>query len=205
MEARSSEKWIRFKPGVKQYFNPFKIKHGIWVAIESNLGSITRGSTIIPQEPCDQFPFTGQPETPYAYETSNQVPSQSEEVLVSLDVGGFISSDATKSLSVDVRIQWVESLSSKPIDVDLIIDFGNTRTTALLLEDTPSDGQPGVINRFVRRVQALKFTSRGTPFDKDPNIGETIINSWFVTHQTPFAEFEPPRLSEGPRNLSCSR
>jgi len=109
------KKWIRFKPGIKQYFNPFKIKQGIWVAIESNLGPITRGTTIIPQEPCDQFPFAGQPETPYAYETTNQVPSQSEEVLVSLDVGGFISSEASKSLSVDVRIQWVESLSSKTI------------------------------------------------------------------------------------------
>lgn len=191
----SGNKWIRFKPGTKQYFNPFRIKHGVWVAVESNIGTISRGSVIIPQENCEEFPYTGQPNTPYAFETLNSVPSQSEEVLISIDLAKLVKKTTDKTLSVDIRIQWIESLSSKPIDVDLVIDFGNTRTTALLLEDTPSDAQPAT-QSLVRRVQALKFTDRGTPFDKDPNIGETIINSWFVTHQTAFAEFEPPRMSE---------
>ena len=88
---------------------------------------------------------------------------------------------SSKLPSIEFDVHWVTALANRPIEVDLIVDFGNTRTTCLLLEDTPEDGSTGE-QALVRRVQSLRFNKRGTCFDKDS--GETIINSWFLTHET---------------------
>ena len=95
--------------------------------------------------------------------------------------------------SVEFDVHWVTALANQPIGVDLIVDFGNTRTTCLLLENTP-DGDATGEQALVRRVQSLRFNRRGTCFDSES--GETIINSWFMTHETEFSEFEPPSLPE---------
>jgi hypothetical protein len=170
------------------------------VAVESNLGTNERGSVYVSAEECEEFEFSEQPEAPYAYSSADRVPPQSEPEKITIPLT-FLEPDMVKDNffgdaqlpSVEFDVHWVTALASKPIGVDLIVDFGNTRTTCLLLEDTPDDDSTGE-QALVRRVQSLRFNRRGTSFDKDS--GETIINSWFMTHETEFAEFEPPLLPE---------
>lgn len=184
-------KWIRFKPGER------KLKEfGIWLAIESNLGTNNRGSVYISAEECEEFELKEQPEAPYAYSSADRVPPQSEgkRITVPLTFLQKTQSESSSKLpSIEFDVHWVTALANRPIEVDLIVDFGNTRTTCLLLEDTPEDGSTGE-QALVRRVQSLRFNKRGTCFDKDS--GETIINSWFLAHETEFSEFEPPVLAE---------
>ena len=64
-------KWIRFKPGER------KLKEfGIWLAIESNLGTNNRGSVYISAEECEEFELKEQPEAPYAYSCADKFPSK---------------------------------------------------------------------------------------------------------------------------------
>ncbi len=73
--------------------------------------------------------------------------------------------------------------AANPIDVDLVIDFGNTRTVALLLDRVDK------INDFPQhcRPVLLKLSPEAdqTP-EADSGVSSGIVNSWFVLRQTIF-------------------
>ena len=97
-----------------------------------------------------------------------------------------------------VAVHWKKPAGADPVDVDLIVDLGNTRTVALLLE---SPGQEHIA--LGRRVKILRFIPRGCPFTQahtlpDPgkaNDDYAIIDSWMILQRPVFASREPP-LSE---------
>lgn len=187
-------KWIRYRPGVKEVFDPYQRLKGMWFAIESNLGPVTRGSVYVPYEEVEPRPFEKQTPSPYAYETIDQVPEENKKNKISF---GFDSLYALKGSTpgVELEVTWISPLAQRPIEVDLIIDFGNTRTAALLLQKLPDSGA-GNDDILIRMVKPLKFMPRGMGYSKSRELGSTIINSWFVTHETQFSEYEAPQLSE---------
>lgn len=97
-----------------------------------------------------------------------------------------------------IRIVWKDARNTRGfVDVDLMVDLGNSRTVALLLEDHgPKD--------FSNRVFPLMFLPLGWDY-KHPKFrhGELaqfgIIDSWVLLHRSPFASIEPP---EGNAKLS---
>ena len=81
-----------------------------------------------------------------------------------------------KEISVDMHVVFLKPAGNDPIDVDLVIDLGNTRTAALLLETR------GIPDRdqwpFSRRVKVLRFTPPGTQYDnpdKDCEIIPSVV------------------------------
>lgn len=96
-------------------------------------------------------------------------------------------------------VHWKKPAGADPVDVDLVVDLGNTRTVALLLE---GPGQEHLA--LGRRVKILRFIPTGHPFDRkhtqpDPgkaNDDYSIIDSWLVLNQPTFATREPPRSDE---------
>jgi hypothetical protein len=96
-----------------------------------------------------------------------------------------------------VKLLWMPSGGDQPVDVDLIVDLGNTRTIALLLEDHGVMAQAG---DFGLRVHPVRFLPRGLSFasrDARENVDEySVIDSWVLVHRSPFANLEPP-ASEG--------
>src|SRR5206468_258295 len=76
----------------------------------------------------------------------------------------------------------------KPVDVDLIVDLGNTRTIALLLEDHGAVAQTA---DFSARAHAVRFLPRRLSFgsrDARENVDEySVIDSWVLVHRTGFA------------------
>ncbi|MEI7730877.1 MAG: virulence factor SrfB [Verrucomicrobiota bacterium] len=84
------------------------------------------------------------------------------------------------------------------IQVDLIVDLGNTRTVCLLLEHKGTDKA----RAFGGRVMALGVTPRGRPFEQ-PTPKETakdirrfikqyaIVDSWLLLHRPLFSHLEP--------------
>lgn len=90
------------------------------------------------------------------------------------------------------EINWPTAMASNPIPVDLIVDFGNTRTVALLLEESPGTGLDGV-NNLKQRIRPLDFGSRGSSSYSD-SISSSIIDSWFVLQEPQFSANEYPEL-----------
>lgn len=98
-----------------------------------------------------------------------------------------------------LAVHWKRPGGADPVDVDLIVDLGNTRTVALLLENPGQEGIP-----FGRRVKVLRFIPRGCPFTPSHTLPEpgkanddyAIIDSWLVLHRPIFASREPP-FSDG--------
>ena len=96
-----------------------------------------------------------------------------------------------------VKLQWMPSSGDQPVDVDLIVDLGNTRTIALLLEDHGAVAQAG---EFGLRTHPVRFLPRGLSFasrDARENVDEySLIDSWVLVHRSPFANLEPPASLE---------
>src|SRR5580658_7252729 len=94
-----------------------------------------------------------------------------------------------------LAVHWKRPGGADPVDVDLIVDLGNTRTVALLLENPGQEGIP-----FCRRVKVLRFIPRGCPFTPAHTLPEpgkanddyAIIDSWLLLHRPVFASREPP-------------
>jgi hypothetical protein len=94
-----------------------------------------------------------------------------------------------------LAVHWKRPGGADPVDVDLIVDLGNTRTVALLLENPGQEGIP-----FGRRVKVLRFIPRGCPFTPAHTLPEpgkanddyAIIDSWLLLHRPVFASREPP-------------
>ncbi len=103
--------------------------------------------------------------------------------------------DEDGNIKYKLYIHWKEPAGADPIDVDLIVDLGNTRTDALLLESPGQDYMP-----FGRRVKILRFVPHGEPYrlpQVDPDTGAiiddcAIINSWLLLHRPVFSATEPP-------------
>ena len=60
------------------------------------------------------------------------------------------SSALARSLSLELEIHWLESVG-KMVDVDLIVDFGNTRSVALLL--ARSQAAHGTLSEITQPVR----------------------------------------------------
>ena len=180
--------WIRYQ------FDIVDGKPAIKLAIETNLGINTRGF-LFDIEEVDEKPevdfdvpqFAGRDEIDLESSCDRQFPITS------------IPTRDGAEFPVDLMIYFAPPGGQNPIDVDLIVDLGNTRTAAILLES------PGPANiPLDQRIYPLRILPRGTPFESSSNkpissaeLPSTlddcaIIDSWLLLHQTIFAQMEPP-------------
>jgi Virulence factor SrfB len=178
-------KWLRGRLGMNEEGH-----HGMWVAMESNLGDAGRGAIyenerIYHEAEAAQFDLDNP--TPYAAVNAARLPDEIEVIPIDLQLGG-------KTVTVaKLEIIWKKPAAGVR-DVDLIIDFGNTRTVVLALEHNLAQ-----IGKLASLCKPVRFTKRGAdyiPF-QGPRQNDTcaIVDSWFILHEPMFAEAEPPRPS----------
>ena len=151
--------WVRFKysmgyEGANRVF-------GVNLAIDSNLGDVTRGSTLMPAEAVPTFDFTGQPKAPYAFRVETEIAESGGTKIA------FRGTNEEKSeVLAKVQIEWTVQMAQSAIPVDLVVDFGNTRTVAILLEQTPAQiGSPGEALR--QMVRPVRFMKRDQSFSEE--------------------------------------
>ncbi|MFZ4764426.1 MAG: virulence factor SrfB, partial [Roseimicrobium sp.] len=95
-----------------------------------------------------------------------------------------------------VEVAQFEVIWKRPageaIDVDIVIDFGNTRTVVLALENMEAQG-----GKLASVCRPIRFIKQG--FDYEPFTGAhkgddtaAIVDSWFVLHEPVFSNLEPP-------------
>ena len=100
---------------------------------------------------------------------------------------------------VDLSIEFVKPGGQDWIDVDLIVDLGNTRTAAILLESPGTSHIP-----LDQRIYPLRILPRGAQYEllAPKPVSSTdlpsmlddcaIIQSWLLLRQTLFSNAEPP-------------
>jgi hypothetical protein len=186
--------WLRYRLGTDA-----ENKSIITIAVESNLGHWSRGTLYqvypCPPEPALDFFF------PYAKEHLEKPLLGHTEKITSLSLGDAI-------YQVDVQINFM-GRAGAPVDVDLIVDLGNTRTAAVLLEK-PGDGQSPPLSRRLRPLKigprGMELKAAGPPQGLPGSLAWAgdqndlaIIDSWFLLHETIFAHMEPGQPEGEPK------
>lgn len=179
-------RWILFRYITDEHNRPC-----IHLAVETNLGAEDRGLIFDNEDLVGELP-----------DDDDQIPAYAAPDVLSLfrdyDQGllpiRHLPGKEGRGFDVNLQIQWVRQGGETAVDVDLIVDLGNTRTIALLLETPSPEREP-----FAQRAQILRFLPRGYPY-MIPEFREggavedeyAIIDSWFLLHRPVFASIEPP-------------
>ncbi|MBD5779791.1 virulence factor SrfB [Pelagicoccus sp. NFK12] len=185
--------WAEITPWIRYRFDFENDTPVLFVAVETNLGEPYRGLLVDVEDRLYESAPDEEEFIPFyaAYDEfsiEEEYGNRREIPLLSLP------NQQGLDLPINLVVQWERSHGRLPIDVDLIVDLGNSRTVGLLLE-TPD---PGLEMPFERRVRPLRFTPRGMPYEyqidnqggllDDPY---AIINSWMILHETLFQDLEP--------------
>lgn len=192
---KAAPPWVRAWVGTQERVLPsesngdFVVKEklvGLWIAIESNLGTrsrgyITRTSSPPVQTEVQQYNKEKELETPYAYQSLADTHGPDDRFTVAVPSG---SDDGSMVDLLIFSVRWLRPDGEKPISVDLLVDFGNTRTAVLALEhitDSPS---------LAPICKPIPFLSNDTIFDGFTgfNFDESSVltDSWFLLKQPPF-------------------
>ena len=177
---------------------------GIWVAVETNLGDIGRGlkTGALPPNPEEIIRYNGSAgnlPSPYRFASKDEIPDHRKDCLslvmrvVEEDLilskqgesGAPNTGSVTDERNINLTLYWKASGVVNPIDVELIVDFGNTRTAALLLECDPQHNKnPAAFRSWCRKV-LLKNPEQGEVSNRDCE--DAITDSWFVLKEPLFS------------------
>lgn len=176
-------------PWIRARFAMHEGQPGLWVAVESNVGSVRRGSIFEPRQPCESRPEaeTDNP-TPYAAGDLSKLPGEAKTITLKVPSP---TEPGTTVEAAQFEIVWKRP-AGEPIDVDLVIDFGNTRTVVLALENMEAPG-----GRLASVCRPIRFIKQGFDYEPyaGPNKGDdtaAIVDSWFVLREPVFSNLEPP-------------
>lgn len=181
--------WVRYRYGYKGR----RSNIGVWLAVESNIGDVTRG-TFISEREVDKMHVpeeSGRAVSPYRFQTLAELKNKSDNGKQQFSIAPLVNG---KNVAVAVlEIVW-QNPNGAPIDVDLIVDFGNTRTVVLALENNTTMVQGGQLNSVCRNIYSLprgnEYPARG---DEEAYEGlETIVDSWFMLQEPQFSEWDYP-------------
>lgn len=174
--------WVRGRFATKEGVQ------GLWIAVESNVGDIRRGTIYDPKRSAGDAQADVINQSPYAVSDATKLPDEPMRVTIKIPAPG----EPKNLLEVaEFQVVW-KYPAGEPIDVDLVIDFGNTRTAVLALENMAAqDGKLASICRSIR------FMRRGYDYEafSGSNKSEdtcSIVDSWFVLNEPVFANLEPP-------------
>ena len=173
----SPHKYLRYRFGVCRQGNEEFV--GLWLAVETNLGSSDRGwpydETLPSPEEEAHFKKNGDPQPPYYDRDDQRVQGDMPKELV------------IEGRTLTLNFRWSDVLKSTPVEVDLVIDFGNSRTAVLVLEH--SKGKPG---NFAQNCRPLSLKpSFYSLLAKQTRVEDAIVSSRFVLKSPEFRAFDP--------------
>ena len=160
---------------------------GLWLAVESNLGDARRGWIYEPGTRLNEHEIEGAIKAaaespPYAYVKETDLPTSSQQ-----QVEFAVADLPFQYRIISLTVNWLKP-GAETVAVDLIVDFGNTRTIVLALENRrTADGSLSGI------CKPLRLGKRGESYRslEDPEGSGAIFDSWFVLHEPLFSDFEP--------------
>ena len=186
-------KYLRYRFGACQQGED--TVSGLWLAIETNLGTVDRGwpydETLPSPDEEEHFQQHGDPQQPYFDKDDTSVQGDTPKRVV------------IEGRQLTLNIRWSDVLKATPLDVDLIIDFGNSRTAVLVLEY--AKGKPG---NFAQNCRPLSLKpSFYSLLPKQTRVDDAIVSSRFVLKSPEFRAFDPDSKSatDKPVSLTATR
>ena len=188
--------WIRYRFGTQKRANGQWVLHGVWLAVETNLGDATRGYVVGKEAVTDKDKFAFQQTDevrPTLYAARDVTTVAAREIV---DLAHIIRAEG---IPLPDHLQYHELLShvilwgspaGAPVDVDLIVDFGNTRTVALALENRHD--AHGKLRAICRPIH---FCERQALTDVGERSRDVIVDSWIALHEPYHSVCETPRES----------
>ena len=169
--------YIRMRPGI------LGDAYGIWLAIETNLGGNERGwfFDMPPPSPeqIEHFQKERQPRPPYVAKSANDITGE-RKVKVRL-----------KGCVIELTIEWKDMMTGV-VDVDLVIDFGNSRTCALALERGNGLGLSQAIRPIGLRRRFFSALSGKLA------VHDAMVSSRFVLKTPEFRSLDSDKLHPSP-------
>ena len=188
--------WLRYRMGKKGD------RVGLWIAIETNIGTVDRGNIIgDPNESITVETFPENEEdryvSPYAYNNMNELvnkPGGEDSACFELSIAH------PERRGEQLHVATLDIVWKKPaaaMDVDLVVDFGNTRTVVLAVENkTGLADDPNALAVLCRKIYSLP---RGVEY---PDLTDTskddgfvsIVDSWLLLQDPVFSEWDYPAI-----------
>lgn len=170
-------KYLRYRFGVCRHGE--ETINGLWLAVETNLGTVDRGwpyDETLPSPAEEQhFQKHGDPQQPYYDKDDTSAHGDAPKTVI------------IEGRSLTLNFRWSDVLKATPIDVDLIIDFGNSRTAVLVLEY--AKGKPG---NFAQNCRPLSLKpSFYSLLPRQTRVDDAIVSSRFVLKSPEFRAFDP--------------
>jgi hypothetical protein len=172
---------------------------GLMLCLDTNVGSSSRGWPVAPNSPAPTDTVQSvigklRDKEPYIFSQESEAPTAAlvRNVLFSHTP----RSGVTYNLQLALTLEFPHAIA-EPVDVDLIVDFGNTRTVVLALEHNQAAN--GYLSQVCRPIEF--FPRNVEPHDENSRNGnsqDAIIDSWFVLAEPLFSCLEPP--SEDDKN-----
>ena len=190
-------RWLRYQFAQRESDGTPMDESGVLLAVETNLGNAQRGWALQHEEPVTaaeaaKYTAADKVATPYVFPDATRQPAGAVQRLTLylpvISTAPRDSSALARSVSLDLEIHWLEPIG-KMVDVDLIVDFGNTRSVALLL--ARSQSAHGTLSEITQPVRFGYRREEPQPPPRDSGDACAMVDSWFVLQETTFANLEP--------------
>lgn len=192
--------WLRYKFGKREYlpkggFDGAPLR-GIWLAIETNTGTRERGyvweanDRPNPHDPdfiAWQAAGKDEKPTPYAAEQATDLfECNRPPTILSLSELCGLRENFGLVEPVELEIVWL-GYRGEPIPVDIIVDFGNSRTIVLGLQVAGKLANSDELSKVCRPIVFTDSIDDASLSDfHDPNIGIKVPSSAFILKDPPF-------------------
>lgn len=183
--------FVRHRLGPCRFDESLKLL-GLWLAIETNLGDREKAWFFRADNPSPSHTEASLNRNPYVAPSMHSLAEPKR----------FAVKFMGKLIEFDVK--WTTP-SAEDIEVDLILDFGNSRTCALILERQKSTGASGSNDRFAEICRPLPLR---LPFLSDASefsVEDAMVSSRFVLKTPEFRALDPdsPGASNNPNALTA--
>jgi hypothetical protein len=160
---------------------------GLLVALETNVGGVSRGWPTGPAEypPADTFSrnqIAASAVEPFIFGDIVEAPRDTFRRLARFT---FPHSKGPVFVDLELKLEFPHAVA-QPLDFNLVVDFGNTRTVVLAIEHNKAAN--GVLSQICRPIS---FAARGANPEAKRD-GTPIVDSWFVLAEPLFSCLEPP-------------
>lgn len=197
--ARKPGKSERLKPWVRWCFGTRanvdsesgNDEKGIYLCIDTTLGPRERGTfgNVInysgkeePNVP-KESPYVAEDEKTIGKTTPIPFDDRWDSFKSALPCGSF-------------EIEWQDSHSEEPRDVDLVVDFGNTRTVVLALERKEAVSElSGCCKPIVFLTRRQEYDGEKPEEKRGEDLSRKVVDSWFVLREHEFGKLEKKPIS----------
>jgi hypothetical protein len=175
---------------------PFQVR-GVWLCVETNTGPKGRGTVYHIEDKIDEAVASEYDKAQNRYVAEKPSDLLEEQTLILQEV--FLEfkelSDKCNLDDCRIRIRWNRFNEQNTITARLVVDYGNSRTVAALLLNTPAiyeanRNQLSMLTKAVDLNSELQDSAGFLTGDAMPRYEDYIADSWMVLRRPVFDDVE---------------